>query len=57
MRRMIVCTIAVLGLAMTSPIVLAQSVLKEGEKVLLDGAKSSVNPAAPGGDTGKEGER
>ena len=49
MRRMIACTVAVLGLAMTSPIALAQSVVKEGEKILLDGAKSSIMPAAPGG--------
>ena len=48
MRRTIACTIAVLALAVTPPIALAQSVMKEGEKVLLEGAKSSITPAAPG---------
>lgn len=48
MRRMIACTIAALGLAMTFPIALAQSVVKQGEKII-EGAKPSVTPAIPGG--------
>ena len=48
MRRTIACTIAVLALAVTAPIALAQSVMTEGEKILLEGAKSSITPAAPG---------
>ena len=54
MRRMIACTFAVLGLAMTSPIALAQSAVKEGEKVL-QGTNPSATPAVPGGAAGGAG--
>jgi hypothetical protein len=46
----IACTIAVLGRAMTAPIALVQIVVKESEKILPEGTKSSINsrlPAAP----------
>src|SRR3977135_2029921 len=47
MKPAIAWTIAAIGMAAACSDALAQNALKEGEKVLLEGAKSQITPSVP----------
>src|SRR5262250_1793998 len=51
MKPAIAWTIAAMGMAAACSHALAQNVVKEGEKVLLEGAKSQITPSVPGAAT------
>src|SRR5215831_1173248 len=48
MKPAIAWTVAAIGMAAACSHALAQNVVKEGEKVLLEGAKSQITPSVPG---------
>jgi len=48
MKPAIAWTIAAIGMAAAFSHAFAQNVVKEGEKILLEGAKSQITPTAPG---------
>ena len=51
MKPAVAWTIAAIGMAAACSHALAQNALKEGEKVLLEGAKSQITPSVPGAAT------
>src|SRR5947207_12991736 len=51
MKPAVAWTIAAIGMAAACSHALAQDALKEGEKVLLEGAKSQITPSVPGAAT------